>query len=100
MKVPADLAIPHATGHSHAVALTVDRYRLIETLERNEVLSRVRDVVERMARAEHLQLALASDQFLNVLDRFGIVQPAGAVCIVAGPILLMLNHVGPFAESM
>src|SRR6266508_1931845 len=53
-----------------------------------------------MACAECLQLAVADDQFLDLLDRFGMVQSGGAVGIIAGPVALILRHLRAPSASL
>ncbi len=92
MQFSGEVLIPDAAGNRHGAARGVDRHRRLEPVERDKVLGRVGDIGERVARADHLQLAVPGDQVLNLGDRFGIVQAGGTEGGISGPVVRKVNH--------
>ena len=71
---------------SHDTSLRVHRNYLVHRLQRKELMRAVGDLVEAVARAQHLQLVLLPDKFLHLFHRVGSVQALGAVFEIARPV--------------
>lgn len=93
MKIAAELSISNARLNRHCAALAVYLHHAIKMLQRDDVLSRVRDAIEGMPSSERLQLAAAPYQLLHLLDGFGIVPSGRAVGVITRPVLLRFIHV-------
>src|SRR6476661_9886630 len=102
--VRSKLAIGDASAHSDSSRLWIERH-LVEKLQRDLIFPAVRDPVERMARAQCLQLAALLYDLLDFLYRPGKMQPVGTVLVVARPIgagrglLLTIHQAGQYAAG-
>ena len=91
MQVLAEIAVFHAGLEGHGLPIAVDADHSIQIRKGNEVSGAIGDGIERMARAEGLDLVGAGDDVAQLVD--GLRMVAGrTVAEVAGPILVGVVH--------
>jgi hypothetical protein len=90
MKIGAQLAVAHARFDRDRTRLLVQRNDPIHGRQGEEMHGAIGNAVEAMTRAEHLELGVLFDEFLDLRDRPRQVQLVGPVVVIAGPILQLV----------
>src|ERR1043165_7374010 len=96
MQIGTQLTVADSSFHRDRAGFRVQGDHAVHLAKREEVMRAVGDTVEAMARAQRLDLAVLSDQLLNLFDRLWLVQLVGTVLVIARPVFeLFLCAPGP-----
>ena len=98
IEIRAELAVGDARFESYGAGLPIHRYHLVHGLERQQVLTAVRNGVEAVARAEDFHFVLGPENGADLVDGCGLVQVVRTIGEVPGPIGQLLL-IGPRGEG-
>jgi hypothetical protein len=93
IQIRSQVSVFHIGIDGYGFGLRIQRNHLTHFHQRNEMIGAIGDTVEAMAGSQYLHFVVTFDQFLHLLQRFGLIHPVCAVLIIARPVFIFSSAI-------